>query len=197
MERHIAFFLWGIFLGLPVVVALLWFFMEKRRSRRLAHAAKSIGCHFPAKDDPTLVKTLQQFEIVAGKERAKAWNIFHKSVYEGHGALFELRFGAPGNAQTISTVFQIVSPHLALPSFCLHPMKMFDRAIFASRASSTFSQHYTASEGDSQKLQSLLSAPLLTYYEHHTGLFTEGNGHQLIIYVPFRLPPSELGGFWQ
>jgi hypothetical protein len=30
--------------------------MEKRRSQRLAHVAKNLGCHFSAKNDPALVR---------------------------------------------------------------------------------------------------------------------------------------------
>ncbi len=91
---------------------------------------------------------------------------------------------------TTGSVVQLHSAHLNLPRFSLRPRRrMWDRIAGLAAQSIDFPEHPKFSKmfllrgADPAAVRAVFSDQLLTFYQNHPDIFTEGEGHQAVVYA--------------
>ncbi|MCP4404383.1 MAG: HEAT repeat domain-containing protein [bacterium] len=115
----------------------------------------------------------------------------------------------PGTGDHAVIIFR--SQTLRLPSFTLHPeveyrkidtLRKVDNTLgyqdIDCSSHPTFSRQYVLQGSDEEAIRGLFNKNILSYYEQHVGMYTEGVGEQLLLYKPSeRLSPEKIPSFME
>lgn len=204
--------IWGVFVGIPLTIALFGFYLsqrqEKRRTQHLHAIAQKLHCPFSPKKDSTFLYSMKPFQLFSQRQSRKVWNVIHRRIDDVEVSMFDYRYTIEnGNSSNTyqQTVLWVYSPSLALPAFIVRPADILHKIAgifgyqdFHFETHPTFSSQYLLQGDNEAEMRRLFNSLLLTYYEHHPGLTTEGAGEQLIVYRPSRrVATKQMGDFWE
>jgi hypothetical protein len=180
--------------GLALGVALIYFsyLTEKKRTEDLKQVAQDLGFEFWPQGDAALFKSLNRFHLFSLGYSNRLWNLLRGKANDLEVNIFDYRYvtgaGKHKHALTQSVVcFRFTGS--GLPTFSLRPENVWHKIgswlgyqdiDFGSHPS--FSSHYLLRGGDENAIRALFTDPMLTFYEQHPGLSTEGSGNLLLFY---------------
>jgi hypothetical protein len=179
---------------------------EQERRERLRSAARDLGFSFSLESDPRLPKSLGHFHLFSQGRSKRISNVMSKAMADIDVTIFDYKYttGSGKHSDTRNqTVVLFESERLQLPSFALRPEHLFHKLAGAMGyqdidfdAFPEFSQTYLLQGYDEERIRSLFTDEVLSYYARHTDLCTEGDEQQLLYYrARKRVDPEWIGSF--
>jgi hypothetical protein len=193
---------------LGMAAALIWVnhVLERKRTEALERVAREMGLGFYPRDAGDMITTLSGFHLFSQGHSKKITNVMHGETNDMEVRILDYEYttGSGKNSHTSrQTIVCFRSPTLDLPAFSLRPENIFHKigALFGYQdidfdAHPVFSKHYLLRGSDEEAIRSQFHEGVLTFYEEHRGLCTEGNGQQLIFYrAAQQVKPDEIRSF--
>jgi hypothetical protein len=173
-----------------IIVISYW--VEKKRTEKLRLVAEEIGLTFYPKGDSNTFKSLSGFHLFSQGHSKKLKNLMLGEANDIEVKIFDYQYttGSGRSSHTWNqTIVCFYSPELELPGFALRPETFFDRigSLFGYQdidfdTHPLFSKSYLLRGKNEQAIRNLFQESVLSYYEDHSGLSTEGGGNYLIFY---------------
>ena len=184
-----------IFIGLVVVILVLAYFTEKKRTEKIQEVAKGLGLAFSKKATDIVLDVMQQFKLF-NLGRSNSRQAYNHMIGHQNGIdmqVFDYRYTV-GHGKSSSTYNQTVlfieSPRLQLPTFHMAPEDIFSRLStklgmqdidFDSHPD--FSKKYLLKGSNEALVRQFFTQPILNFFEQdHTKWYFEGLGQQMILY---------------
>jgi hypothetical protein len=200
-----------IFVAIGAVVAIgiyVAFFMERKRSLRMKEVATELGLVFDPKANNRLILEMADFALFSQGHDRKFTNVMEGETGSMELRIFDYRYTQGGGQHqhvTNQTVLCFRSHELALPHFSLRPETVWHKigSLFGYQdinfdSHPGFSRRYLLRGKDEPGIRNLFSDDVLTFYENHAGLCTEGDGDRLIYYRSGkRIKPEDIRSFLQ
>ncbi len=200
--------LWPILIvvGIIVVVFALSFYLEKRRAEALDAFSREIGFTFVGNDRTRIPNMVGGFELFNKGRSRTVKHLMYGPRGNANVYFFDYsyRTGSGKNSSTHSqTVVLFESEALQLPRFFLVPENLFHKIgnLFGYRdidfdAYPEFSKQYLLRGEEEDRIRQCFNHRILSFFEAKKGLYTEGNGSQLLYYrVRHIVQPKNLQSF--
>jgi hypothetical protein len=206
-----------------VVSVLIWAYislqMDKTRSVALAQVAQRLGLRYEefdivvARDSPGLA----EFILDLTKDN-DGWvkNFMIGKIAEIAVAIFDYTYHVGFNRSRRDYDFTkayLYSSSLDLPLFMVfpgaapkvgfftglvrgpHEFKMDALLDIEISNAPNFTKHFTLQGEDKNEVISVFTPEVRTFFEHHAGVYAEGNGHTLLIYYPYYVQADRIRDF--
>ena len=204
--------LFFLLIGCVVVAGLAFmifgYYQEKQRTEQMQAAAERMGFSFVPEDEQGLRSRLGHFHLFSQGRSQKIRNVMRNEIDDISVMLFdyEYRTGSGKHSHTHRrTVVLFEAEQLRLPFFTLRPEGLFHRLAGSLgyqdidfEAHPAFSDSYLLRGPDEAGIRELFREEVLSYYERHADLSTEGEGQQLLFYQGNRRrDPTRIEGFFE
>ncbi len=198
-----------IVVALAVVLVFVFaYFNEKKRAEAMRGLAASMNFEFSDKEDGAGPGADTGFHLFNQGHGRKSRNVMRGETQGTTVAVFDYQYtiGSGKNSTTYKqSVALFESDDLDLPAFALRPEHFFHKigAAFGCQDIDfddhpDFSKRYLLRGDDEDSIRTAFSQDVLSYYEHHPKLCTEGGGNGLVFYRQGkRAKPEEIGAFLQ
>jgi hypothetical protein len=208
MEGYWILFIFMAFAFIVIALVVMQYQQEQARRQRWLAVAETKGFRFSAEADPALLGAVGHFHLLSQGHSRKMTNVIRADVVDVAVSIFDYRYttGSGKHSQThLQTVALFEADRLRLPRFALRPEGWFHKVgdFFGYRdidfdAYPAFSDTYLLRGEDEAQIRELFAPTVLSYYEGHSGLCTEGSGRQLLYYrAGRRIVPEEIEPFLQ
>jgi hypothetical protein len=195
METYIGIGVIAAFLGIFVVGILL----GNRRRKALKELAPTMNFSFSEAfldedDDP--LKQLSHLALFHPGRNPEAWDLMQRSDGDLSITIMENRFGSGSTGKASNTSEQTVivfqSSALRLPDFTLRHEDLahrFSTAVLGYKdidfsSHPRFSKHYHLHGTDEDAIRQVFNDELLSFYEQHDDLCTDGSRDRLVLFRP-------------
>jgi len=188
---------------------------EKKRIEGLSSVATRMHCSFSRQKDTEFIGRLQHFHLFSqGGGSRNVTNVMQKTVNDIDVTIMDYRYTIPSGKSSSThrqTVILFRSHTLRLPSFTLRPEANYRKIDVFRKIDSIlgyqdidfssdpiFSRQYLLQGPNEEDIRGIFNNNILSYYEQHLGLGTEGNGEQLLFYKPSeRVSPEDIHSFME
>lgn len=184
----------GIIVAAAITIACVFLarYYRKKRTEELKAAAASQKLSFSEKAEDTFLPSMSQFHLFSKGHSKKVSNVMNGHVNETDISIFDYRYitGSGKNSHIWrQTVILIQSDQLQLPSFVLRPENVFHKigSTFGYKdinfdSHPVFSKQYLLRGTDEKAIRKTFRNKVLSYYDEHNKLSTEGDGDKLLFY---------------
>ncbi|MCP4403798.1 MAG: hypothetical protein GY801_41640 [bacterium] len=214
----VIFFLMVIGVPIYIVVRIYDEYFGKARYKReriegLRSVATRMNSSFSPEGYPGLFERLQDFYLFSQADSRKVTNVIQGTVNDIDVTIMDYKYTArikSGKSSGIweQTVILCDSHKLQLPSFTLRPENpgdmlqkihsTFGYQDFNFGSHPSFSDHYVLQGSNEDEIRGIFNKNILSYYEMHLGVGTEGIGEQLLFYEPSkRVSPEDIHSFME
>ena len=197
------------FLVVLCIIALIFavtLYLDKKRAEALEAFAREIGFTFVGNDRTRIPNMVGGFELFNKGRSRTVKHLLYGPRGRANVYLFDYsyRTGGGKNSTThVQTVVLFQSEALQLPRFFLVPENFFHKIgnLFGYRdidfdAYPQFSKQYLLRGEDEDRIRQCFNHRILSFFESRQGLYTEGNGAQLLYYrVRQVVQPKNLQSF--
>ena len=210
-------FSWALITIALIFLGVLVLFNQKeakQRTKKLKDLAGQMGMKFSAKIDGALLERRQSALIWSSRANITITNVLHgDSEQLGYGEEFEVRIldrkRQAGRSVISQTVICFHSPELNLPQFSLRPEGLHhkigssfgyqDIDFESDRTGAEFSKKYLLRGKDEQKIRTLFTDKVLTFFATHPDeVCVKGSGDQLILYQDGKIiEPENISAFME
>ncbi len=187
----------GTYIGfgaLALVIGIV-LFLGSRRKKALRQLASTINFSFSGEftdEDDELLKSLSHLALFRQTRSQGAWSVMTRAEEGLSVTIMEHRIssGNSGKPSSVSeqTVIVFQSDLLRLPTFTLRRQDLganISTALgyrdFNFETHPTFSKQFHLHGSDEDAIRRVFTDEVLTYYENHTDLVTDGSGDSLMI----------------
>jgi hypothetical protein len=189
-------------------IAVLHYYRENQRTQQLQSAALRLGFSFSADAGPGLREGLGQFHLFRQGHARKVYNVMHREIHDIMVTLFDYRYTISSSRHRRirhQTAVLFETDRLRLPLFTLRPEHLFHKLGQAFGYQDidfedhpVFSETYLLQGPDEDRIRSLFTEQVRSYYTRHASLCTEGQGRQLAFYrAERRVDSGAIEGFLQ
>ena len=203
----------AIGIALAIIVGFFSRLYRRRRdnARLLAmqEAAQRMGWSFTPAAEIQIIPYAEDFEIFSKHTDHSLMNIISGQINDMKALIFDHRYNIPSGNNNRTTVYETVfyfeTSRLDIPMFTLKPELLvhkigsklgYQDMDFNNRPE--FSREYLLRGKNERAIRQLFTDRVLSFYEAHPGLFTEGGGSQFFIYHERVLHPApELSSYLQ
>ena len=188
-----------------VFLAVVWW-MEKRRSEQLTHAAAMRGMNYNKSGFEPIVEGLGALPLFTHGRWKKAGHAMRGQIERHSVVVFDYRYTI-GGGRSSNTYVQTVAAYdlgaLLLPPFALEPEGLFDRLgarlgmqDFDFDTHPEFSRNYKLTGSSESAVRELFAVRMLDALQGTSGWNIEGSGSHVIVYRQKKLvAPADLGNF--
>jgi hypothetical protein len=181
-------------------------YLGRRRSRAIRQIAELNNFSFSETGGEFLIEKLDELHLFSQGHRKKISNILTGRITGLPVTVFDYSY-TTGSGKSSNTAQQTVvyfdSDRLSSPRFLLHPENVFHKIgqVFGYKDIDfqiypQFSSGYLLRGDDEDAVRSVFSDTVLSYFQLHRGLSTEGFGTQLIYYrANRRVSPEKIQSF--
>lgn len=195
---------WLVGVGAFAAIACILFFrindraivranrIARKRTQDLSAVACQLSFQFVPQGHDKFHQSLEEFHLATLGVRQRLSNLMHGKIEQTDVAIFDYEYVIPAgkHSRTASqTVIWLQRRGTKRTEFALRP-ESFWNAIgnwighgdinFDSHP--TFSREYLLRGDDENAVRELFTDDVLTFYEQHSGLSTEGAGNKLLVY---------------
>jgi hypothetical protein len=180
------------FLGLAIAVIWVNRHLERKRTEAMRRAAKELHLRFHAQGDECTLASLSGFHLFSQGDARHITNLMQGEANDMEVQIFEYQYttgGGRSSHTSMQTVICFRSPKLDLPEFSLRPENLLHKigSLFGYQdidfdTHPDFSKHYLLRGNNEKAIRRRFNEGVLTHFDEHRGLCTEGRGHQLIFY---------------
>ncbi len=192
---------------LMAVLAIVIIVLRDSRTRALKDVARSLRFSFADQEDSSFMALVGNLELFSQGDSQRASNLMRGRMDGIDVCIVDFDFsfdrGGEDSPYVKQTVVVFRSPDLRLPSFTLRPENIFHkigsalgyRDIDIDRHPA-FSKQYSLHGLDKLSIRKSFTDSVLTYYESHKGMSTEGEGEVLVFYrARRRISPRNIRPF--
>jgi hypothetical protein len=191
----------GIILLVIVILIIAWH-CEKKRSEALAAVAKALNFSFALKGDASLLSRHQHFNLFSKGYSKKTKNVMVGKSGNLDITIMDYRYTVGGgkNSNTYSQTVIAVRSDLDLPSFNLGPEYLFHKigSVFGYQdidfnSHPDFSRQYLLRGPDEGAIREFFNAEMFEFFEQHEAVSVEAMGNEFISYTKDKkLAPKDI-----
>jgi hypothetical protein len=196
------------FLGVAIAVIFITSRLEKKRTEALDRTAKQMGLTFYPRGDGSTLASLSGFHLFSQGHAKRIQNLMQGEANHMEVQVFAYQYttGSGKNSHTsMQTVICFRSTKLDLPEFSLRPENILHKigSLFGYQdidfdTHPDFSKHYLLRGSDEEAIHSRFHEEILSFFDEHRGLCTEGRGKQLIFYrTAKQVKPEDIRSFME
>lgn len=189
---------WGvllIILGILVIVGVISYLLEKRRTEALLKLAAKLKLTFiPNDKDKVLRHKYTAFKLFDKGHSRKLFNIMEGKTEGLYIRIFDYEYivGRGGRSARVEqqTVVHFTSERLKAPIFFMRPEGFMERIGTALmgmqdidfQSNPTFSANYLLQSAYEREVRAFFNETRLAYFANHKDWFIEARNHEIIIY---------------
>ncbi|HMG73525.1 MAG TPA: hypothetical protein VK582_08490 [Pyrinomonadaceae bacterium] len=206
MWAFLPLIIFGVIVGVFVVIGAYSWQKEKERTRQLQLTASQLGWSFAVTAPLNMIAGLERFALFNQGQSKKIKNFMYGEATGIKAAVFDYVYvtGYGKNRQThYQSIVYLEPSHLSLPFFSLRPEGLLYKIFtafgyqdidFGQRPE--FSKRYILRGPDEQAIRRTFNDGLLSFYENYSGTCTDGGGNQLFIFRGgYRFQPQEIQSY--
>ncbi len=177
-----------------------------KRTRDLSVVACQLSFQFVPQGHDKFHQSLEEFHLATLGVRQRLSNLMHGKIERTDVVVFDYEYVIPAgkNSRTVSqTVIWLQRRGTKRTEFALRPESFWNalgtwigHGDINFESHPTFSHDYLLRGDDEGAVRELFTEDVLTFYEQHSALSTEGAGNKLLVYRSgVRLKPGDVGAF--
>ena len=180
--------------------------LAAKRKRELSVVAQQLGFQFVPQGHDNFQQSLEEFHLATLGTRQKLSNLMHGKMEGSDVAIFDHEYFVPNgktSRKVSQTVIWLQRRGTKRTEFALRPENFWNtigtwvgHGDINFDSHPTFSRDYLLRGDDENAVRELFNADVLTFYEQHSALSTEGAGNKLFVYrAEALLAPDEIKSF--
>ena len=180
--------------------------LAAKRTREMSDVAHQLGFQFVPQGHDEFQQSLEEFHLATLGTRQKLSNLMHGRIERTDVAVFDYEYVIPSgkHSRTVpQTVIWLQRRGTKRTEFALRPESFwnaigtwFGHGDINFESHPTFSHDYLLRGDDENAVRELFTDDVLTFYEQHSGLSTEGAGNKLLVYRDeILLTPEDIKSF--
>lgn len=199
----------GFMVGLVLVLAIysnVTDLAARKRAYALRQIARRLRFQFSSQGNDKFHQSLEGFHLATLGIRQRLSNLMHGKIEGTDVAIFDYEYVIPSgkNSRSVSqTVLWLQRRGIKRTEFALRPESFwnaigiwFGHGDINFESHPTFSRDYLLRGTDESAVRELFNDDVLTFYEQHSGLSTEGAGNKLLVYhAEVLLAPNDITSF--